>query len=91
MLLQYTLKKKKKMELTMTVLITSQFSYCPMVWMCNRRARNKKHFMKGLYKHSTFEKLLDKDKSFSIHPQNLQVLGTDMYKVNSNVPPDITK
>ena len=47
--------------------------------------------MKGLYKHSTFEKLLDKDKSFSIHPQNLQVLGTDMYKVNSNVPPDITK
>ena len=31
--------------------------------------------------------IVDKDKSFSIHPQNLQVLATDMYKVYSNIPP----
>ena len=31
--------------------------------------------------------IVDKDKSFSIHPQNLQVLATDMYKVYSNILP----
>ena len=33
----------------------------------------------------TFEKLFDKEKSFSIHPRNLHVLATDMYEVYSNV------
>ena len=95
MLLQCILKKE--LEITITVLITSQFSYCPLVWMCNCRTRNKKKLHERAIRlayndrRSTFEKLLDKDKSFSVHPQNLQVLASDMYKVHSNVPPDITK
>ena len=37
----------------------------------------------------TFEGLLDKDKSSSIHHRNLQVLATEKYKIYSNVAPDI--
>ena len=38
---------------------------------------------------STFEELLDKNKSVSVRHRNLQVLAIEMYKVYSNVSPDI--
>ena len=39
---------------------------------------------------STFEELLMKDKSFTIHDRNLQVLATEIYKVINNISPAIT-
>ena len=36
---------------------------------------------------STFEQLLEKDKSFSIHERNLQKLAMEMYKVKNNLCP----
>ena len=38
---------------------------------------------------STFEELLNKDNSVSIHLRNLQVLVTKLYKVKSNMAPEI--
>ena len=36
---------------------------------------------------STFEELLEKDGSFSIHERNLQKLAIEMYKVKNNLSP----
>ena len=77
--------------------ITSQFSYCPLVWMCHSRTVNNK--INKLHKRGfrlvyndrqlTIEELLDKDKSLSIHHRNFQVLATEMFKLYSNVAQDI--
>ena len=67
--------------------IESQFKYCPLILMfCSRKANNK---IKKLHERalriayqddiSTFEELLKKDNSFSIHHQNIQTLATEMY------------
>ena len=63
----------------MRAFITSQFSYCPFVWMCHSSSVNNKinmvheRALKFIYtdRQSTFEELLDKDKSSSIHHRNL--------------------
>ena len=33
---------KKELRVTMKAFIMSQFSYCPLVWMCHRRTLNNK-------------------------------------------------
>ena len=38
---------------------------------------------------SSFEKLLEQDKSVTIHTRNLQILATEMFKVCRNIPPPI--
>ena len=71
----------------MNAFITSQFSYCPLVWMFHSRTLNNrinKIYEKALrlvYKNETFfsfDDLLKKDKSVSIHQKNLQILETDI-------------
>ena len=59
----------------MKAFVTSQFGYCPLVWMFHSRAINnrinKLHEMslRIVYKdrNSTFEDLLEKDDSVTIH------------------------
>ena len=38
-------------------------------------------------KTSSFEKLLEKDGTVTIHTRNLQTLATDMFKVYKTLPP----
>ena len=38
---------------------------------------------------STFKELLEKDNSVTVHVKNLQVLVTEMYKVQNNCSPEI--
>ena len=38
-------------------------------------------------KQSSFETLLEKDGSVSVHNRNLQILATEMYKIKNNLPP----
>ena len=58
--------------------------------MCHGRRNNMKinllheRCLRSIYndKQSSFNELLEKDDSVSIHEQNLQVLATEMYKIN---------
>ena len=40
---------------------------------------------------STFDELLTKDKSFTIHHRNIQTLAIEIYKVINNISPEIIK
>ena len=74
----------------MKAFIMSQFSCCPLVWMCQSRALNKQtsklhqRALQLVYddRQSTFEELLNIDKSLTIHHKNVQVLATELYKVH---------
>ena len=74
---------------------TSQFNYCPLVWMCYKGTLNNKsnrvheRVLKiGFNDHrSSFKQLLVKDHSFSIHEKNLQYLAVETFKVNMGLFP----
>ena len=73
----------------------SQFSYCPLAWMCLCRANNGKinrlheFCLRIIYydKQSSFERLSEKDSSVSFHKRNLKILATEMYKINNDLSP----
>ena len=81
----------------MKAFVTSQFSYCPLIWMFHSRALNNKvstiheRSLRITYndRTSTFEELLRKDNSVTIHHRNLQVLATELCKVENNMDPEI--
>ena len=88
---------KKKLRVIMNAFIMSQFSYSPLVWMCHRRKLNNKinkiheRALQLVYddRQSTFEELLNIDKSVTIHHRNLQVLATELYKVRHRLAPEL--
>ena len=43
------------------------------------------------HRSSSFEDLLKKDNSVSIHHRNVQALKTEMFKIKNNIAPDIMK
>ena len=75
----------------------SPFSYYPLVWMCHGRTLNNKinklheRALQLVYDDSlsTFEELLNIDKSVTIHHRNLQVLATELYKVRHRLAPEL--
>ena len=77
--------------------IMSQFDYCPLIWMNHNRSLNSninrihKRALRIVSrdKKSTFNELLEKDNSVTIHVKNLQVLVMEMYKVQNNCSPEI--
>ena len=77
----------------MNAFFKSQFSYCSLVWMGYSRANNNKinrlheRCLRIIYsdKQSSFQALLEKDGSVSIHNRNIQFLATEMYKVKNNL------
>ena len=79
----------------MKAFIESQFGYCPLIWMFHSRKLNNKinklheRALRLIYKDqdSTFEELLSKDKSFTVHHRNLQKLATEMYKAKNKLSP----
>ena len=59
--------------------------------MNNKIDRLHEKYLRIVYsdKTSSFEELLEKDGSVTIHTRNLQVLATEMFKVYWNLAPNI--
>ena len=89
------LSMKQKRLLYMSF-IEAQFKYCPKPWMfCSWSCNNKinklqKRELRLVYDdyESSFDVLINKHKSFSIHHQNIQKLMTDVYKSLNKASPD---
>ena len=79
--------------------VTSQFSYCPLIFMFRSRRLNNKinsmheRALRITYQDnkSTFHKLLNKDNSIAINHRNLQVLATKMFEIQRNLSPEILR
>ena len=77
----------------------SNFNDCSLVWMCHSHENNKKinrlheRCLRTIYndKQSSFNELLEKDGSVSIHERNLQVLATEMYKISNGLSTPLMK
>ena len=81
----------------MKAFVESQFGYCPLIWMFHSRGLNNKinriheRALRITYKDksSTFQELLEKDNSVSIHHRNIQKLAIEIYKVMHGFSPPI--
>ena len=82
----YLAKRKNLMK----AFITSQFNYCPLIWMFHSRQLNNRinkiqeRALRLVYKDNklTFNDLLKLDNSVTIHQRNLQIFKTK----NSSAP-----
>ena len=90
----------EKKKILMTAFIEAQFSHCPLVWMycLSRKLNNRINLIheRGLrmvYEDytSTFEELLQKDGSVTIHHRNIQLVAVAMFKVRNGICPEIMK
>ena len=82
----------------MKAFITSQFSYCPLTWMFH--SRDMEHRINRIHEralrlvynnnqHLSFNELLIKDKTVSIHQRNLQLLATEIFKVRNGISTEL--
>ena len=90
---------ERKRKILMKSFITSQFSYCPIIWMyCQRKSNNlinkiHERALRIAYNdfNSDFESLLAKDDSVSIHDRNIQALAIQVYKTVNDLNPIFMK
>ena len=72
----------------MNAFINSQFSYCPLIWMCHSRTTHSitnnihERALRIVYKDniSSFAQLLEKGNAVTIHHRNIQVLAIEICK-----------
>ena len=87
----------EKRRTLMRAFIESQFNYCPLIWMLHSRKLNNKinriheRALRTVYSdyNSSFNELLDKDGSFTIHQRNVQSLAIEIYKYLHGLSPTI--
>ena len=68
-------------------------AYSPLIWMFHSRKLNRrinkihKYALKIVYNdhQCTFEELLERNNSFTIHKRNLQKLAIQMFKLNNGL------
>ena len=74
----------------MKTFVESQFNYCPLICplICNNVLEKSLRIVYSDYK-STFQELLDKDASFSVHHRNIQTLAIEIYKHIHGLSPAI--
>ena len=82
-----------KRRLLTNSFFTAQFNYCPLVWMYHYRSVNNK--INRLHERcrgiaysdsvSSFEDLLDKERSVSVHVKNIKIPPIEMFKVSNKL------
>ena len=80
------LPKRKQI---MSAFFKSQFSYSPLTWMMDSRKLNNKinrlheRCLRATYNDglSSFEELLERDNSVSVHNRNIRCLAIELFKV----------
>ena len=83
----------KQRKIIMNAFTHSQFSYCPLVWICHSRTVHSlinnivESSLRIVYNDniSSFTQLLEKSGSVSIHHRNLQALAIEIYKSLSSL------
>ena len=88
-----------KRRTIMNAFINSQFGYCPLVWMFHSRMLNNRinkiheRALRIVYNddHSSFDELLNRDVSFTIHEKNVQILAIEIFKGINGLSPEIMK
>ena len=84
-------------RLLMKYFIESQFAYSPLVWMFHDRGFNNKinklheRTLRFVYQDdiSSFEELLNKDKSVTVHHRNIHAMAIEMFKCLNGVGTEI--
>ena len=84
------IEQRKKI---MNAFISSQFGYCPLIWMFHSRRLNNRinkiheRALRLVYQddHLTFEQLLHMDGSCTIHERNIQILAIELYKIINGI------
>ena len=82
-----------KFRILLKTFCESQFKYCPLKWMLYSWSANIKinklheSALKLEYDGytSTFEELLEKDNSFTVHHYHIQTLCRELYEVYNNL------
>ena len=87
----------KERKVLMNAFFNVQFNYCPLIWMLHSRQNNNK--IKHLHerclrlihndKLSSYEELLEKDGSVSIHHKNIQSLAIELFQIKHGHSPEI--
>ena len=89
---------ENKRKLLRDSYVISQFNYCPVVWMFFQRQSN--HMINRIHEStvriaydyiSSFDNLLIKDHSITIHQKNIQALAVEIYKTQNGVNPIFMK
>ena len=86
-----------KRKLWMNAVITSHFTFCPLIWMCYSRSNNTKinmfheRCLRVIYNHkrSSFTELMNKDSSLLIHIKNIQRLAIEMFGFYNGLSPPL--
>ena len=82
-------RKLSKRRIIMNAFFKAQVNYCPVVWMFNSSSVNNKVIRLHECclriicndKRSSFDELLAKDNSVSVHHNSVHTLATEVYKV----------
>ena len=81
------------MKILFKAFFESQFKYCLLTWMFYSRSANNRtnHLQESALREKyddcdlNFDKLLEKDGSFTIHQYNIQTLCNELYKLYHNL------
>ena len=83
----------KKISILFKGFFEAQFKYCPLTWMFYSKSANRginhlhERALSLIYDdyELTFEELLEKDGSFTIHHSNIQMLCIELYEIYHNL------
>ena len=85
-----------QIRLIMNSFVICHFSYCPVVWMFHSQKLNarinrlRERSLRVVYRDfdSSFEELLTRDSSTTLHQRILQKLMTEIFKVKTGIAPE---